>query len=618
MNRQCLFAIVLLMLAMLTASARSSDTLNPRTYTSPDGAWTLRVEPHTMKGDRGARYVASQRGVRVWSRDIDFALWEAQITNAGVVAGYAYEHGLDGRGFGKPDTGHSYLYVVIIDDTGRVRLKDERPRHHPPMLSNPPSPYEPRVRGISVHPEADLFILRIPPEFMKSGYTWWRYRLSTGESLGDVVPDQPLSEEEHAFSKEIAAESVHGAPLLCVQWYTWVLQGRKSRDGMCAQAITLDGKEVWRLDLPDEYGEFDDSFNWHFDLVEPGIRQVEVSDRSFSVRSYSLDEKIDYAIRGDVESGWTVEEIGRAPDQLPTGDDLEKMPEPDPAVLEEIGAIALPLPANDGRVSGERPWDRLSELAIGSDGRIYAADTLRDRVLVYDREGVLIDMLLAEADDFSKECQAKRVTIAGTNEVYVERWGMESFGEPPGYVRFDAQGERVGFLRTEFDRVSEEWYFKPGTHERWIVGYHSIALTDAEGKIIRTIEKRPNGDWLEVTRSAAVASDGSLAVIAVPDEWGMRGPATINVFRPDGEPVATLAHHGEWQPYQIAFNGRVAVTCEGRGVQFHSLDGRPTVYSSFPALPEKQEYWYVHFSPEGDELWARNADERQLRRFRLP
>ncbi len=618
MNRQCHFTIVLLVLATLTASARSSDTLNPKTYTSPDGAWTLRVEPHTMKGDRGARYVASQRGVRVWSRDIDFALWEAQITNAGVVAGYAYEHGLDGRGFGKPDTGHSYLYVVIIDDTGRVRLKDERPRHHPPMLSNPPSPYEPTVRGISVHPEADLFILRIPPEFMKSGYTWWRYRLSTGESLGDVVPDQPRSEEEYAFSQVISTERVRSAPLLCVHWYTWVSQGRKSRDGMYTQVITLDGKEVWRLDLPDEYGEFDDSFNWHFDLVEPGIRQMEVSDRAFSVRSYSLDEKIDYAIRGDAESGWTVEEIGRAPDQLPKRDDLERLPEPDPAVLEEIGTIALPLPANDKSVPGERSWDRLSELAIDSGGRIYAADTLRSRVLVYDRNGILIDMLLAAEDDFSKENQASRITIAGTNEVYVERWGTESLGEPPGYVRFDAQGERVGFLRSEFDRISEEWYFKPGTHERWIVGYHCIALTDAEGKIIRTIEKRPNGDWLEVTRSAAVAPDGSLAVIAVPDEWGMRGPATINVYRPDGEPVATLAHKGRWQPDQIAFNGRVAVTCDGSRVQFHSLDGRPTIFSSFPVLPEKQEYWYVHFSPEGDELWARNADERQLRRFRLP
>lgn len=453
---------------------------------------------------------------------------------------------------------------------------------------------------------------------MKSGYTWWRYRLSTGESLGDVVPDQPRSEEEYAFSQVISTERVRSAPLLCVHWYTWVSQGRKSRDGMYTQVITLDGKEVWRLDLPDEYGEFDDSFNWHFDLVEPGIRQVEVSDRAFSVRSYSLDEKIDYAIRGDAESGWTVEEIGRAPDQLPTGDDLERLPEPDPAVLEEIGTIALPLPANDKSVPGERSWDRLSELAIGSDGRIYAADTLRSRVLVYDRNGILIDMLLAAEDDFSEENQASRITIAGTNEVYVERWGMESLGEPPGYVRFDAQGERVGFLRTEFDRVSEEWYFKPGTHERWIVGYHRIALTDAEGKIIRTIEKRPNGDWLEVTRSAAVASDGSLAVIAVPDEWGMRGPATINVFRSDGEPLATLAHKGLWQPDQIAFNGRVAVTCDGSRVQFHYLDGRPTIFSSFPVLPEKQEYWYVHFSPEGDELWARNADERQLHRFRLP
>ncbi len=618
MKRQLPSMIVLLVLALVTASARSSDTLNPKTYSSPDGTWTLRVEPHTMKGDRGAWYVASQRGIRVWSRNIDFALWDARITNAGIVAGYAYEHGLDGRGFGKPDSGHSFLYVVIIDDIGRVRLKDERPRHHPNFHSNPPSPYEPTVSGLSVHPEADLFILRIPPEFNKEDSTWWRYRLSTGESLDEIVPDQPRSEEEYAFHRMIAAEPIRSAPLLCIQWFTWVNVGRQSREGMCTQVVTLDGREVWRLDLPDEYVEFDDSFSWHFDLVRAGIRQVEVSDRAFSVRSYSLDEKIDYAIRGDAESGWTVEEAGRAPDRLPTREHLEKLPDPDPAVLQEIGTIALPLPANDGNLPGERSWDRLSELAIDSGGRIYAADTLRDRVLVYDRSGVLIDMLFAEADDFSKENAASRLTIAGANEVYVERWGIESLGEPPGYVRFDAEGERAELLRMEFDRVSEEWYFKPGTHERWVVGYHRIALTDADGRIIRTIEKRPNGDWLETTGAAAVAPDGSLAVIALPDEMWLRGPATINVFGPDGEPLATVERKGPGRPHQIAFNGRRVVTCDGREVQFHSLDGRPPVYTMFPQLPDRQEYWYVYFSPEGEELWARNADERLLRRFSLP
>lgn len=879
---------IALSIASLSGATHADNTLNPRTYTSPDGTWSAMVEPQTKEGDAGARYVIKHRDEQVWGKDLSFALWDATITDSGVVAGFAYEHGLDGRAFHKPDSGHSFLYAIIIDQAGNVRLQDGHARHWPPYLSNPPSPFEPVASGVMADPITDTFVIRISGSMEDDGYTWWRYRLSTGDKLDEIAPDQPRESNEYGFHREIRVLPVNDAPLVLAHWYTSNLIQGQSTEGAVVQLVDLSGKELWHLDLPGEYDALGERWNWYDDLVHSGIRQIELSGRQFVVRSYSLHEKIEYAISGDADAGWLVKELSRTPDNLPNGSEeadsdsdaplvslkllgtielgepahapqaienihgfsiddrsnigfVHRAPDareefvlvsPEGEVLKtwplpkfqppvgdetvwlepgkwliyatglgedqasasvldiEIGSVAtLPIGlggiieasrttgggfaviggtewvdasslvvfdrdghqlwsadvfspedvactsrgeivalenisnklvyfspdggsrrelelkdaighepeyptgltsdvdgglilfdfagkptirrlsgegkelqgftphyedgrtfrlvgnvqrAPDGtlwtsdshaflrlsdegvvnRVLGHKPGegdlDKVQGMAIGPDGRIYVVNDRDSRIHIFDAKGAPLSILMPDPEDFGIGTPCESLSVAAEGEVYCARSDWSGPDHRSGYVHFDGDGRRIGFEPSVFDTITERWLFKPGTRARWILGHETIALTDADGKIIKTIAKRPNGEWLDRVDSGAVAPDGSLAVIASPGGWGMRGPATINVFSAEGKPVCTLPCEGQWIPSCIAFNGQTIATSRGQDLQFYHVDGRPVVRATLPLEEDKQEYWYLYFSPDGSELWARNADALEIRRFDVP
>src|SRR4051812_22464207 len=115
----CRVLIGAIALGTLVSAAGAQDhVLNPQTLTSPSGEWSMLVRPDTMNGDAGAHYTLKRRGEMAWEKDLPFAVWAGAITDSGLLAGFAYEHGLDGRAWGKPDSQHSYLYVVILDQKG--------------------------------------------------------------------------------------------------------------------------------------------------------------------------------------------------------------------------------------------------------------------------------------------------------------------------------------------------------------------------------------------------------------------------------------------------------------------------------------------------------------------
>lgn len=885
--RACVISAVIVV-SVCARAGLARDTLNPKTYTSPDGSWSAYVEPATKDGDAGAKYVVKHNGESVWQNELSFALWDGQITDSGLIAGYAYEYGLDGRPFHRPNSGHSYLYAVIIDEAGHVRLQDGHARHEPAVHSTPPGPCEPAAAGVIVDPAADVFIIRIPGTFGDSTYTWWRYRLSTGEKLADVVPHQPAHAKDLAFHREISVQRVSDAPLVLTHWFVWEYVGQHLAQSAQIQLTDYDGKDVWNLDLRDEYSRLGRDWDPRSNLVEPGIVQVELSGRNFTIRSYSLGEKIKCAIVGDAKRGWSVNELSREADQLPVGgrdeDDVPAVPQtplkllgtihlgspatPPPSIEDicgfsiddqnnmgfirpqkngpgtftlvsrqgkivrtwllpdakppvgdqtvwlepgkwlvystglgdddaaasvldvetggvtklpvKLGGIKTACRAADGGFAmiggaewvgasslfvfdreGTQRWSaalfspqsvtmtsdgtlvalenisnqlvyfspngqRLREtplrkmigyepeyptgveadaeggvivldfagkpsirrfsmeekeldgftptyddgrafrvvgnvqrspdgnlwtsdghallqltdkgevdqifgakpaegglrkaryLTVGSDGRVYVVNERDGRIYVFDCDGNPITILKPDPKDFSVESPSDSISIAGDGEAYCQSRQYAGNRSRNGYVHFDSNGDRLGYESCSFDTITEEWLFQPGTHKKWMLGYETIALADEDGAIVKTIKKRPNGNWLERVGSGAVAPDGSLAVIASPEGWGMRGPATVNIYASDGKPICTLPREGRWIPYQIAFNGRMAVTCWGSELQFHYLDGRPAKYATLPTAEGQQDYWYVFFSPDGKELLARNADTLEISRFALP
>ena len=67
--------------------------LDIKTYASPSGIWSLVVDPSDRHGAGRAMYRLSKAGRETWSGERPFTLWDARVSNEGVVVGYAYSDG---------------------------------------------------------------------------------------------------------------------------------------------------------------------------------------------------------------------------------------------------------------------------------------------------------------------------------------------------------------------------------------------------------------------------------------------------------------------------------------------------------------------------------------------
>ena len=92
--------------------------LNPRTYQSGSGEFSVHVDPSDLHGRGAAEYQFAARGKPTVSRRLPFTLWDAGITDTGRVVGYAYSHGW--RGFSEEGykAGMGNFSVVLITPTG--------------------------------------------------------------------------------------------------------------------------------------------------------------------------------------------------------------------------------------------------------------------------------------------------------------------------------------------------------------------------------------------------------------------------------------------------------------------------------------------------------------------
>ena len=68
----------------------SPPALNPTDYKSPSGRFVLNVDPTDRMGRGEGNYQVSSNGVVVWTGTKPFTLYEAGITDDGIIGGYAY------------------------------------------------------------------------------------------------------------------------------------------------------------------------------------------------------------------------------------------------------------------------------------------------------------------------------------------------------------------------------------------------------------------------------------------------------------------------------------------------------------------------------------------------
>ncbi len=298
---------------------------------------------------------------------------------------------------------------------------------------------------------------------------------------------------------------------------------------------------------------------------------------------------------------------------------------PDGSLWTTDGHALLRLDA-DGvvdRVLGPRPdepgLDEIRAMCVDGAGRIYALDGRTSSVHVFDSGGALLRTCRPDPTDFATDVGNGGIAVDGEGTLCFMTGGFVGGQRALGYLHFSSECRRIGFETLGIEKVVERWLFKPGSRERWVLGYRTIYLVDAERRVARTIERRPDGAWLERVHAGAVATDGSLAAISGGGDLGSAGSAVLNIYSADGEPVSSVAIGSMAIYARVAFNGTVVAISDPNGLILHDRNGAPARQAVLPGAGE-QRWLETYFSPDGTELWLREVGSKtaELQRYRLP
>ena len=76
------------------------------------------------------------------------------------------------------------------------------------------------------------------------------------------------------------------------------------------------------------------------------------------------------------------------------------------------------------------------------------------------------------------------------------------------YAHYSANGRRVD----DVVMPAGVCQFQPGSGDLVALRYNDVRLVDPAGKVLRTIDRRPDGNWLEQPQAIALAPDGFFAI----------------------------------------------------------------------------------------------------------
>jgi len=141
---------------------------------------------------------------------------------------------------------------------------------------------------------------------------------------------------------------------------------------------------------------------------------------------------------------------------------------------------------------------------------------------------------------------------------------------------------------------------------------------DAAGKALLTIERRPDGNWLDIVERICIAPDGSVAVASRASSITWRGEgagSSLSTYSASGDPVRSLPIPYIKRLHGLAYDGkRIVVTGEAGGFVFDS-EGQaisrfePEGKTAAGATPR------CYLAHGGTELWLWSPETRIIRRF---
>ena len=208
------------------------------------------------------------------------------------------------------------------------------------------------------------------------------------------------------------------------------------------------------------------------------------------------------------------------------------------------------------RVIGSAPDDnKLTEIttvSVDPRGNTYAVDQRTGSVHVFGPDGKKIRVCKPEKDDFTGNLGRPHIAVAGDGGVMLEK---QVYRGKARYLCFGPNGERLGFKSLGVDNISEKWYLQPGTSNMLVLGYEAVFLIDANGKLLKKIERQADRRWFENLSGAAFTDDGSFVIHSAADDGAAN---TFTFVSSDGLTQGTTDfHHGSGLPQFFHPFGRI-------------------------------------------------------------
>jgi len=462
--------------------------LNPKTYLSPSGVYSLVVDPTDLYGRGPADYRFTKDGKTIWANRLPYTLWEASVANSGQVAGYAYTHGWRGFSEGGWDAGPGEFVVAILSAEGKPLNEEKHSREWSLFLDTPPNPL---VTGTILDASNRRFILRVSDPDVNRRIEQWRvFDLESGKRLGTLEPALFMPEEKGDASLSVlVAQAVPGTPLVLTHWW-------KYASGACGGVFTLvdlndaNGKSVWSLSLDDDYSVPGN------DKVEDAIRERIWKDGAvldvnkspgFAVYSVRQKQRIAFSIEKTADGAWRVRETEKTPYEPPASEPAKEARTFPQIKLEEVAAVQL----SGTGARKESPIRDIRGFGFDAEGRICVLSVRKDtdpHLLCMTQQGEVLKDLrvpvgkLPEVVDYSNPVNVGGgkfvVAISDGEEEGKARCFMADFDavtvkELPGFDTF-AITALAGFPDGRFAALIY--------HRIKYTAGHGLSLFDAQGK----------------------------------------------------------------------------------------------------------------------------------------
>ncbi|MCE5267171.1 MAG: hypothetical protein LLG00_04740, partial [Planctomycetaceae bacterium] len=312
--------------------------LNPKTYTSPSGVYSLYVDPTEMYGQGKGNCRLMKNGKTIWARTLPYTFCEAILTDNGQVAGYAYTNGREG--FSRENDSHGHFIIAVLGADGKALTEE---KHWREASSYPDGSPTPLVAGIVTDRSNQRFVVRImAPDVNRGDEEWWVHSLTDGKRLVVLNPHPTTRGQWSDNERLFDARSVPSTPLVLTHWSKF-----DKEHGAVFTLVDLndsDAKPVWTLALDGDYSvpgndKAEDAIWEH--VREHGVIFEAKEPSRFAIHAVKPRQRIDYSVQKRAGGGWLVKEVRRTPYEFPRPDAAQKTPAFPEIELKEVAAVRL-------------------------------------------------------------------------------------------------------------------------------------------------------------------------------------------------------------------------------------------------------------------------------------